>query len=86
MSDKVTIRLPAEADLGLFNRHRQRCNCPSLDTGDEMAVTRREALSLEICADRARRLSPRRSERSALARLTAACRDAQRRLDDPESA
>ena len=80
MSDKVSIRLPAEADLGLFNRHRQRCNCPSLDTGDELAVTRREALSLEVCADHARQWSPRSSERSALARLVSTCREAQRRL------
>lgn len=85
MSDRVTLRLPAEADLGLFNRHRPRCNCPPLGTGDELAVTSREALSLKICADRARQWSPRSSERSALARLTAACRDARRRLDDPES-
>ena len=82
MSDKVTIRFPAEAALGLFNRHRERCNCPP--PADEMAVTAREATSLERCADYARDLSVRQAERSDLARLVSICRDARRRLDTAE--
>lgn len=82
MRDKVTIRVPAEVALGLFNRHRQRCNCPP--PADELAVTAREALSLEMCADHARGLSVRQAERSDLARLVSICRDARRRLDAAE--
>lgn len=42
MADTVTVSIPYQADLGLFNRHRQRCNCQPMPTGDQWTMTRHE--------------------------------------------